>query len=94
MKKLIIRVKEIKGKCEVFEGGEKIVIESAEINMEETNKIYIHALVPILHYVIALCEGIKPTKLGLAKNGEKAYIRCIDPGETYTNGGSVIFKIN
>jgi len=44
MKKVIIRVKEIKGNCVVFKGGEKIVIEGPEINLKETDKICIHAL--------------------------------------------------
>ena len=94
MKKLIIRVKEIKGNCPVFSGKEKIVIEGAEINLKETDKICIHALVPMLHYAIALREGVTPSKLGLAKDGKKAYIQCVDPGEPYTNGGTVIFEID
>jgi uncharacterized repeat protein (TIGR04076 family) len=50
MKNVIITVKEIRGKCVVFEGGEKIVIEGAKINLEKTDKICIYA----------------PIKLGLA----------------------------
>ena len=93
MKSVIIRVKEIKGKCEVFEGGEKIVIEGAEINLEKTDKICIHALSSLLHYIVALPGGVSPMKLGLAKAGNKAYVQCVDPGEPYTNGGTVIFEI-
>ena len=92
--RVIIKVKEIRGKCVVFKGGEKIVIEGAEINLKETNKICIHALPSLLHYVIALREGINPVKLGLAKKGDKAYIQCVDPGTPYTNGGTVIFEVS
>lgn len=91
--KVIIRVKEIRGSCAVFKGGEKIVIEGPEINMKETDKICIHALVPLLHYVVAIREGVDSIKLGLAKEGEKAYVQCVDPGEPYTNGGTVIFEM-
>jgi len=93
MKRVIIRVKEIKGKCAVFEGGEKIVIEGPEINLEKTDKICIHTLSSLLHYIIALREGADPVELGLAKEGNKAYVQCVDPGEPYTNGGTVIFEI-
>ena len=93
MKKVIIRVKEIRGKCAVFKGNERIVIEGAEINLEETDKICIHALSSLLHYVIALREGADPVKLGLAKEGKAAYVQCVDPGEPYTNGGTVVFEI-
>jgi len=93
MKKVIIRVKEIRGKCAVFEGDEKIVIEGAEINLEEIDEICIHALSSLLHCIIVLREGANPVKLGLAKEGKVAYVQCVDPGESYTNGGTVVFEI-
>jgi uncharacterized repeat protein (TIGR04076 family) len=93
-RRLIVRIKEIRGNCLVFKGGEKIVFEGAEINLKETDKICIHALASLLHYIVALREGVDPLKLGLTKKGNKAYIQCIDPGEPYTNGGTVIFEIS
>ncbi|RLG56286.1 MAG: TIGR04076 family protein [Candidatus Hydrothermarchaeota archaeon] len=91
---MIIRVKEIRGRCPVYKGGEKIVIEGPEIVLEKTDKLCIHALATILHYIVALREGVDPVKLGLAKKGKKAYIQCLDPGEPYTNGGTVIFEVS
>lgn len=91
---MIIRVKEIRGKCPVYKGGEKIVIEGPEIVLEKTDKLCIHALATILHYAVALREGVDPVKLGLAKKGDKAYIQCLDPGEPYTTGGTVIFEVS
>jgi len=91
--RVVIRVKEIRGNCAVFEGGEKIVIEGPEINLKETERICIHALASLLHYVVALREGVDPVKLGLAKEGNRAFIQCLDPGEPYTNGGTVIFEV-
>jgi uncharacterized repeat protein (TIGR04076 family) len=92
--RVVIRVKEIRGNCVVFTGGEKIIIEGPEIGLKETDKIGIHALPSLLHYVLALREGIDPVKLGLAKEGKKAYIHCVDPGKPYTNGGTVIFEVS
>ncbi|RLG59689.1 MAG: TIGR04076 family protein [Candidatus Hydrothermarchaeota archaeon] len=91
---MIIRVKEIRGRCPVYKGGEKIVIEGPEIVLEKTDKLCIHALATILHYAVALREGVDPIRLGLAKKGKKAYIQCLDPGEPYTNGGTVIFEVS
>lgn len=88
----IIEVVEIKGKCPVHKVGDKIVIEGPEIVLEKTDAICIHALAPLLHYVVALREGIDPRKLGLSKDEKHAYIQCVDPGEPYTEGGTVIFK--
>ena len=94
MSKIIIKVKEIRGNCVVFKVGEKIVIDGPEIDLNKTDKICIHALASLLHYVVALREGIDPVKLGLAKKGDKAYIQCVDPGTPYTNGGTVIFEVS
>ncbi len=56
--------------------------------MDKTDAICIHALAPLLHYVVALSEGADPIKLGLSKDGEYAYIPCVDLGELYTDGGT------
>ena len=93
MTRLIVEIEKIKGNCVVFKGNERIVIEGAEIKLEETDKICIHALQSILHYAVALREGVDPRKLGLAKEGDVAYVQCLDPGEPYTSGGTVVFRI-
>jgi uncharacterized repeat protein (TIGR04076 family) len=89
---MIIEVVEIKGKCPVHKLGDRIVIDSPKIDMERTDNLCIHALPSLLHYVVALREGADPVKLGLSKDRENAYIQCVDPGATYTDGGTVIFK--
>jgi uncharacterized repeat protein (TIGR04076 family) len=89
---LVIEVEEIKGKCPVYKKGDKIVIEGPEMVLEKTDAICIHALAPLLHYIVALREGVDPRKLGLSKDEKYAYIQCVDPGEPYTEGGTVIVK--
>jgi uncharacterized repeat protein (TIGR04076 family) len=88
----VIEVAEIKGKCPVYKKGDKIVIDGPRIVKDKTDAICIHALAPLLHYVVALREGADSRMLGLSKDGRYAYIQCVDPGEPYTNGGTVIFK--
>jgi len=55
--------------------------------------MHVHELSTLLHYVVALEEGTDTVKLGLTKPEEKeyAYMQCIDPGEAYTLGGTVVF---
>ena len=89
---LIIKVAEIRGKCPVYNVEDKIVIDGPRIDMERTDTICIHALPSLLHYVVALREGIDPRKLVLSKEKDVAYIQCVDPGEPYTECGTVIFK--
>ncbi len=93
MSKLVIRVKEIKGTCPVHSPGDRMVIDGPEIDLKQTDRICIHAMAPILHYAVALREGVDPEKLGLSHEGGKAFIHCPDPGEPYTSGGEVIFEV-
>jgi len=90
---LEIEVCEIRGKCPVYRVGDKIVIEGPRILLNKSDALCTHALSSLLHYVVAFQEGADPVRLGLCKPGEKeAYIQCVDPGEPYTDGGTVIFR--
>lgn len=91
--KYSITVTEIKGTCPVYKIGDTIVVKGAEIERDTTGGLCIHALPVLLHFLMALREGADPVKLGLAKEGKTAYVQCPDPGEPYTNGGTVLFKI-
>lgn len=91
---LEIEVCEIKGKCPVHRVGDKIVVDDPKIVLRETDALCTHALSSLLHYVIALEQGVDPVKLGLSKSGDRehAYIQCVDPGKPYTSGGTVVFR--
>ena len=91
---LEIKVHEIRGKCPVYKVGDKMVIDGPKIVLEETDAVCVHALSTLLHYVVALDEGADSVKLGLTKPEEKeyAYMQCVDPGEPYTHGGTVVFR--
>jgi uncharacterized repeat protein (TIGR04076 family) len=88
---LEIKVCQIQGKCPVYKVGDRMTIDGAKILPDRTNAICIHALSTLLHYVVALDEGVDPVRLGLSKNQTHAYMQCVDPGEPYTEGGTVIF---
>jgi len=92
---LEIEVCEIRGKCPVYKVGDRIVIDDPKIVLERTDALCVHALSSLLHYVLILEAGADPVRLGLSKPGDRehAYIQCVDPGEPYTDGGTVIFKI-
>jgi len=91
---LEIEVCEVRGKCPVHRVGDKIVVDGARIVLDETDALCVHALSTLLHYVVALDEGADPVKLGLTKPEERdlAYMQCVDPGEPYTLGGTVVFR--
>ncbi|MDI6704010.1 MAG: TIGR04076 family protein [bacterium] len=93
--KLIVKVKEIKGRCPVYKIGDKIVLdEGYKMNLEETTAVCMHSLSSLLPYYNAIAKGIEPKRLGLAKTEREdyAYVQCLDPCE-YTQGGTVVFEI-
>ncbi len=94
LKKLIIKAVEIKGNCPIYKIGDKTVIEGPEINLEESDKVCVHALFSLGTFIVALRKGINPQSLGLTKDdNNKAYYQCLDPGPPYTEGGTVIFEV-
>lgn len=92
---LEIEVCEIRGKCPVYKVGDRIVIDDPQVVLESTDALCVHALSSLLHYLLVLDSGADPVRLGLSKHGDSdhSYIQCVDPGEPYTEGGTVIFKI-
>jgi uncharacterized repeat protein (TIGR04076 family) len=92
MTSLKVQVHEIRGNCPIFNIGDNFYFDDFWLK-EHQGRICAHALPNILHYFIALREGISPQKLGLSKEENIAYIQCPDCGPPYTDGGSVIFKI-
>lgn len=53
--------------------------------------ICMHALASLMPHYNAL-RFRKGADFGLAKDGESAFVQCLDPYE-YTGGGTVIFEI-
>ena len=92
--RLIVTAKEIRGRCPVFDVGDKIVIEEPRIVLKKTDACCIHALGSILTTMIALSRGVSFKELGLSKDDHNVgYVQCLDPGLPYTEGGTVIFEI-
>jgi uncharacterized repeat protein (TIGR04076 family) len=91
---LEITVHDIKGVCPVYKKGDKILIKDPEIILDQTNALCTHALPTILHYSTLLQHHWCPLQLGLTteEDNKHAYIQCVDPGEPYTHGGTVIFR--
>ena len=91
--KLRIEIIDIRGICPVFNVGDRIIINGAKIDLNATDALCIHVLPSLLHFSLALREGADPVKLGLSQESGVAYLQCPDPGEPYTPGGTVTFKI-
>jgi len=94
VQRIVVTVKEIRGKCPVHKVGDKIIVEAPEIVTAETDTLCVHALGSFLSIIIPLARGVSFKDLGLAqKKGNVGYVQCLDPGQPYTAGGTVIFEI-
>jgi uncharacterized repeat protein (TIGR04076 family) len=92
--KLIIEVVEIDGTCPVHRTGDRIILNDGyKVNLKETDSICMHSLGSILPYYNALAKEVSPQELGLAQEGDDAFVQCLDP-KKYTGGGTVTFKIS
>ena len=92
MKRLVVEVVEVKGKCVA---GYKVG-DSFEINQNvcvEGDKICYFALSSLMPAILALQLGNEPKDIGLSKEVGVSYMQCSDPGEPFTPGAVVIFKI-
>jgi uncharacterized repeat protein (TIGR04076 family) len=93
--KLILKVVEIKGKCPVYEIGNKITLREGYIlDPEETDIVCMHSLASVLPYYVALAKGVEAKEIGLSRRDSKeAYVQCLDPCEI-TGGGTVRLEIS
>ena len=92
--RLVLTVKEIHGRCPVHKVGDRIVVESPKIVVDETDALCFHALGSMLSMLVPLARGVSFKDLGLAvQEGNVGYVQCLDPGPPYTAGGTVIFEI-
>lgn len=89
--KLIIKVKEIIGKCPVYKKGDEFYIING-YKLETRLSLCMHSLTSLMPYYVALSKGISPKDLGLSKNGDSAFLQCLDPCQ-YTGGGTVVFEV-
>jgi uncharacterized repeat protein (TIGR04076 family) len=91
---LIVRVKEIKGTCPVYNLGDSVVIREGYIlDTKRSSEVCMHSLASLMPYYVALSKRVSAKALGLsgAKKGS-AYIQCLDPCDI-TGGGTVVFEI-
>ena len=93
MKDLVIRVKEIKGHCPVYEENDSFkLIEGYKLVSEKP--LCMHSLAALLPHYHALAIS-PPERWGLAgtNNLTKAYVQCLDPCDI-TGGGTVRLEIS
>ncbi len=91
--KVLIEVVKIKGKCPVYKVGDKIYLEGFYINSKVSSNICMHAFSSMISLLSAFSHGASAIELGIGDKEDEGYLQCCDPGEPYTKGGTVTFKL-
>ncbi len=89
---LLVKVKEIKGNCEVYKEGDRFRLKDG-FRLTTEIPLCMHSLASLLPHYNAL-RVAEPSHWGLSGLDEekKAYVQCLDP-HSYTGGGTVVFEI-
>ena len=90
-KGLLVEVVEIKGHCPVYTVGDSFRILEG-FKLVAGKPLCMHSLASLMPYYVALSRGVSPVELGLAHEGEVAYLQCLDPCQR-TGGGTVVFAV-
>jgi uncharacterized repeat protein (TIGR04076 family) len=88
------KVCKIEGTYPVYRMGDTMVIDNPRVLLDKTDAICTHAFSTLVHYVTILEHDWCPVKLGLttSRKPDHAYMQCVDPGQPYAGGGTVVFE--
>ncbi len=91
--RVLIEVINIRGRCPVYKVGDKIYLEGFYIDSKNSSNICMHAFASMISLLSAFSHGASAIELGIGDKEDEGYLQCCDPGDPYTKGGTVIFKI-
>lgn len=90
---MTVSVKEVRGKCPLYQVGDKMVVDNFYINTQESNDVCVHAFSAMLSLLSAFAHGSSAVLLGIGRTDDIGYLQCPDPGAPYTDGGTVLFEL-
>ena len=89
---LIVRVKEIRGRCPVYDEGDTFRLLDG-YRLQTSKPVCMHSLASLMPHYNALRIS-DPADWGISGLNDpgKAYIQCLDP-VAHTGGGTAVFEI-
>ncbi len=94
MVRVRVTVEEVRGYCAAgYEPGDSFIIKDYYIPPGQGVKICLHALNSMLTLLMPFLKGVSAEKLGIGPRDNEAYLQCPDPGKPYTDGGTVVFRL-
>ncbi len=94
MVRVRVTVVDVKGYCAAgYKPGDSFIVEDYYIPPGQKVRICLHALNSMLTLLMPFLKGVSARKLGIGPTDNVAYLQCPDPGKPYTDGGTVVFKL-
>lgn len=93
MYRVIIEVKQIRGRCPVYKVGDSMTLEGYYIDSRRSSRICMHAFSAMSTLLSAFSHGSSAISLGIGEKENLGYLRCPDPGPPCTKGGTVLFEL-
>ena len=91
--RLTIRVKEVRGKCPLYQVGDEILIDRFFIDADRSRDVCMHAFSAMSTLLSAFIHGSSAVDLGIGSEEGVGYLQCPDPGPPCTEGGTVLFEL-
>ncbi len=92
--RVTISADKLEGTCPLYETGQQITVLNGWYFEAQSNmKLCCHALAAMLTALGPFSRGVSAREMGFGKENNVAYVRCPDPGQPYTSGGTVIFRL-
>jgi len=89
-----VYVKAVKGRCAAgYKVGDCFTINGFYIEPIQNVRRCLHALNSMLTLLMPFLKGVSAKTLGIGTEDDIGYVQCPDPGEGYTEGGTVIFEL-
>lgn len=92
--RVIAKVERVNGHCPIYKVGDKIVFENFYLCSRKSADICLHALGSMTSLVSPFLHGSSAVELGIGQKENTGYMQCPDPGQPYTQGGTVIFELS
>jgi uncharacterized repeat protein (TIGR04076 family) len=92
--RVVITVDRLDGVCPLYKPGQKV----GELfwwyfDGDATTHLCSHAVASMLTAIIPFSRGVSAVEMGFGKEDDVAFVQCPDPGEPYTCGGTVVFRL-
>ncbi len=91
--RLVVTVKEIQGKCPLYQVGDQLVLDKFYINTKKSKNVCMRAFSAMLTLLSPFIHGSSAIELGIGTKENVGYLQCPDPGPPYTEGGTVLFEV-